>query len=68
MSNSRRSPRYYTVQLLEAMDGGLLDAKVVAEMALNWLSEADVASMVASNDLEDVLGLVDDEDEEESDS
>ena len=43
--------REWTVKCLEAMDGGLLSPRTVAEMCLNWLSEDDVEEMCSRNDL-----------------
>lgn len=39
------------MKCLEAMDGGLLDPRTVAEMCLGWLSEDEVEEMCHSNDL-----------------
>jgi hypothetical protein len=33
------------------MDEGLISAEAVAEMALAWMSEDDVANMMRSNDI-----------------
>lgn len=55
--------REATCRVLEAMDDGLLDPRAVADMALNWLSEADVDEMVRSYDLAAVLGLETDEED-----
>mgnify|MGYP003336831288 CR=1 FL=1 len=35
-------PREYTCRVLEMMDDGVLDPKMVAESLLSWMSEADV--------------------------
>lgn len=43
--------REYTNRILEAMGEGVLDPKVVAEMALQWLSEDDVKGMCLANDI-----------------
>ena len=53
--------RKETTRLLEMMDEGLISATAVAEMALAYMSEADVKDMVRSNDL--MPWLEDDEDE-----
>ena len=52
--------RKQTTRLLEMMDEGLISATAVAEMALAYMSEDDVADMMRSNDILD-------EDEEEED-
>ena len=51
--------RKQTTKLLEMMDEGLISAEAVAEMALAYMSEDDVADMMRAND------ILDDEDEEE---
>ena len=50
--------RTQTTRLLEMMDEGLVTAQAVAEMALAYMSEDDVADMMRSNDI-----LDEDEDE-----
>jgi len=52
--------RTQTIKLLEMMDEGLISAQAIAEMALAYMSEDDVADMMRSNDILD-------EDEEEED-
>ena len=52
--------RTQTTKLLEMMDEGLISAQAVAEMALAYMSEDDVADMMRSNDI-----LLDEEDEED---
>ena len=52
--------RVQTTRLLEMMDEGLVTAQAVAEMALAYMSEDDVADMMRSNDILDE----DEEDEE----
>lgn len=44
--------RKYTNHLLELMDEGILDPKTVAQMALIYMSEDDVADMCQHNDLD----------------
>jgi len=51
--------RTQTTKLLEMMDEGLISAAAVAEMALAYMSEDDVADMMRAND------ILDEEDEEE---
>jgi hypothetical protein len=43
--------RTQTNRLLEMMDEGLISAQAVAEMALSYMSEDDVAHMMLSNDI-----------------
>ena len=50
--------RTQTTRLLEMMDEGLVTAQSVAEMALAYMSEDDVADMMRSND------ILDEEDDE----
>ena len=45
--------RKQTTRLLEMMDEGLISATAVAEMALAYMSEDDVADMMRSNDILD---------------
>ena len=51
--------RTQTTKLLEMMDAGLISATAVAEMALSYMSEDDVADMMRSND------ILDEEDEDD---
>ena len=46
--------RTQTTRLLEMMDEGLISAQAIAEMALAYMSEDDVADMMLANDLVDV--------------
>ena len=45
--------RQATNKLLEMMDEGLISAEAVAEMALCYMSEDDVADMMRANDILD---------------
>ena len=45
--------REYTNKLMSMMDEGLISYQAVAEMALGYLSEHDVADMMRSNDILD---------------
>jgi hypothetical protein len=45
--------RTQTNKLLEMMDEGLISAQAIAEMALSYMSEDDVADMMRSNDILD---------------
>jgi hypothetical protein len=49
-----------TSKLIAMMDEGLISAEAVAEMALAYMSEDDVADMMRSNDI-----LLDEEDEDD---
>jgi hypothetical protein len=51
--------RTQTNKLIEMMDEGLISAEAVAEMALAYMSEDDVADMMRAND------ILDEEDEDE---
>ena len=53
--------RKETTRLLEMMDEGLICATAVAEMALAYMSEDDVADMMRAND------ILDDEDDGQPD-
>jgi hypothetical protein len=52
--------REMTSKLLAMMDEGLVSAEAVAEMALSYMSEDDVADMMRANDI-----LLDEEDEDD---
>jgi hypothetical protein len=54
--------RTQTTRLLEMMDEGLISAQSVAEMALAYMSEDEVADMMRSNDI-----LDEDEEDDEYD-
>jgi hypothetical protein len=54
--------REATTRLLDMMDEGLISAQAVAEMALSYMSEDDVADMMRSNDI-----LEEDEDDGQPD-
>jgi hypothetical protein len=43
--------RTQTTKLLEMMDEGIISAEMVAEMALAYMSEDDVADMMRANDI-----------------
>jgi hypothetical protein len=45
--------REATTKLLSMMDEGLISAEAVAEMALAYMSEDEVADMMRSNDILD---------------
>lgn len=51
-----------TCRLLDMMDNGEIDPRVVADMALSWLSEDSVHQMMLANDI-----VEDQADEEEED-
>ena len=40
-----------TCRLMDMMDAGEIDTRIVAEMALMWLSESSVAEMMQANDI-----------------
>jgi hypothetical protein len=46
-TNARKTTNY----LLEMMDQGAIEPKVLAEICLQYMSEDDVADMARSNDL-----------------
>ena len=54
--------RTQTTRLLDMMDEGVISAQTVAEMALAYMSEDDVADMMRSNDI-----LEEDEDDGQPD-
>jgi len=52
--------REMTSKLIAMMDEGLISAEAVAEMALAYMSEDDVADMMRANDI-----LMDEDDEDD---
>jgi len=54
--------REMTSKLIAMMDEGLISAEAVAEMALAYMSEDDVADMMRANDI-----LLEEEDEDDYD-
>jgi len=56
-----KNVREVTLKLLELMDEGILDPRAVADAALSYLSEDDVADMAWKNE----LFIQEDEDEDE---
>ena len=54
--------RTQTNKLIDMMDQGLISAEAVAEMALAYMSEDDVADMMLAND---ILDEADEEPEDE---
>ena len=51
--------RTQTNRLIDMMDEGLISAQAIAEMALSYMSEDDVADMMRAND------ILDEEDEDD---
>jgi hypothetical protein len=65
MFNHRQS-RPYTCAVLDAVEQGVLDKDTLINDLLGWLSESEVESFVRANDLEEAVGMVE-EDEDEYD-
>ena len=61
MSNVRKM----TNAVLDAVDGGLLDATEVLMIALKYMSEDDVAGMCQANGITEFITEDEDEDEDE---
>ena len=61
MFDSYARMRPATTRLLDMMDAGEIDPRVVADMAISWLSESSVKEMMLAND------LVEDESDDEDD-
>jgi len=51
MFDSYARMRPETSRLMDMMDNGEIDARAVADMALMWLSEHNVAEMMRANDI-----------------
>jgi hypothetical protein len=62
IDNKGADMREMTSKLIAMMDEGLISAEAVAEMALAYMSEDEVADMMRSNDI-----LLDEEEDEEYD-
>lgn len=56
--------RKNTVRLMELMDEGAIDIKTLAEACLHYMSEDEVSDMARINDLGELLGDEDEEEEE----
>jgi hypothetical protein len=53
------SPRYYTNQLLEMIEEGIIDKDTVINACLSYMSESEVQDMMESNE------FIEEEEEEE---
>lgn len=62
MFDHRRS-RKYTCAVLDAVGEGILDKDALIADLLGYLSEAEVEDFVRRNDLEEAIGIVDEEEE-----
>ena len=62
MVNHRRS-RYFTCQVLDLVEYGVLNKDTLIADLLGWMSEHEVEEFVRSNDLIDLIEV--DEEEEE---
>jgi hypothetical protein len=65
MFNHRQS-RPYTCAVLDAVDQGVLDKDTLINDLLGWLSESEVEAFVRNNDLQEAVGMAE-EDEDEYD-
>ena len=59
--------REWTNKILDAIEMGLISNEMVVDMCLGWMDESDVKGMVFANDLQDVLGCPEREDEPDVD-
>jgi hypothetical protein len=62
-----RRARPFTTQLLEASDDGALDKDTLIADLLGYLSEAEVEDFVRKNDMLEVIGMVEDDEDEGED-
>jgi hypothetical protein len=62
---NHRQTRPETNRLIDMLDEGMLDARAVADMALAYMSESEVKSMMQANDIPTTDQADDEEDEEE---
>ena len=53
-----RSARPTTSKIMDLMDEGIYDPRYIADLCLNWLSEAEVDDMARRNN------IIEDEDDE----
>ena len=58
--------RKYTNKLLERLQEGTMSPLEVAETAIGFMSEDDVADMCRANDWVDIMGLDEESEEDES--
>lgn len=47
--------RKNTIRVLELIDEGALDAREIAALALGWLADDEVASLIRANDLQELV-------------
>jgi len=57
--------REYTNKLIEVMEDGAIDPKILARDLLGFLSEAEVKEFIEANDLGMAIGMMELDDEEE---
>jgi hypothetical protein len=62
---NHRQTRPETNRLIDMLDEGMIDARAVADMALAYMSEHEVKSMMQANDIPTTDQAEDDEEEEE---
>ena len=62
----KRNVREYTCAVLKAMDQGVLSPRAVADMALAYMSEHDVAEMCRVNELRELVQNDEDGDDDEN--
>jgi hypothetical protein len=62
---NHRQTRPETNRLIDMLDEGSIDARAVADMALAYMSEHEVKSMMQANDIPTTEQAEDEEEEEE---
>ena len=62
---SHRQTRPETNRLIDMLDEGMIDARAVADMALAYMSEHEVKSMMQANDIPTTDQAEDDEEADE---
>ena len=60
-----RQSRKVTTALLEAVDNGLISWEQLARRCMDYMSEHDVAQMADTYNLNEVIGIIDEEEEED---
>lgn len=60
LANTRKN----TIRVLDLIDDGSLDAREIAALALGWLADDEVASLIRANDLQDYVFGEEEEEEE----
>ena len=58
-----RSPRGWTIAVLESVESGQIDKDTLIRDLLNYMNDSEVADFVEQYDYSDALGIEEDDDE-----